>query len=323
MIINGVYFANELSSILDELQSQLHINGINLLTKTRQLPNDIMITCPYHKEGQERKPSAGIRRDDGYFHCFTCGETHSLPEVVSYCFGKQDMGVFGWNWLLKNFLTISVEDRKHIKLNITREKQVAKINYVSEDELEKYRYYHEYMWKRKLTPEIIELFDIGYDMNTECLTFPNKDKYGNTLFIARRSVNVKYFNYPSSVEKPLYGFYEYILTKNNHYLLSQDYDFNKVLVCESMLDALTAWVYGKCAVALNGLGTESQIKQIEMLPCRNIILATDNDRAGYRAREWLKRKIKNKIVTQYIFPDRIKDINDMTVEQFNNLAEIF
>lgn len=48
------------------------------------------------------------------------------------------------------FLTVELEERKPIKLDFDRHKSIlAPLNYVSDDELESYRYYHPYMFKRK------------------------------------------------------------------------------------------------------------------------------------------------------------------------------
>ena len=317
MIINNIPFITTLEEILLELKTQLNINGINLLSITKNTNNDVMVQCPYHNNGQERKPSAGIRKSDGQFHCFACGETHSLQEVISYCFGWNDiLGTKGWEWLLKNFATISIEKRKPISLDVSRKVNRNIQEYISEKELDSYRYYHPYMWKRKFTPEVVELFDIGYDSETECITFPVRDITGGTLFIARRSVNTKFFNYPENAEKPLYGIYEIFS------LL--DINPSEIIICESMIDAITCFVYGKIAVALNGLGNELQFRQLNSLSCRKFILATDMDESGIKARQRIKSNLKNKIVTEYIWDKNIaKDINDMSKGYFDTLKEVF
>lgn len=74
---------------------------------------------------------------------------------------------------------------------------------------------------------------------------------------------------------------------------------------------------------MNGLGTEYQFKQLEELPCRKIILATDNDAAGQKARQIIKYRIKNKLITEVILPSNRKDINDCSFEELNNLQEVF
>ena len=194
--INDVYYDLNLIDILQELKNQLEINGIYLFSRIKELPEDIMVSCPFHKGGQEKKPSCGLRKDDGWCHCFSCGESCSLEELISRCFGVNDIGQFGINWLKNNFLGDILEYRD-FSLDLTREEAKKKlVNAVSGESLDLYRYYHPYMFERKLTEEVINLFDIGYDKETDCITFPIRDIYGKCLFVARRSVTGKYFNYP-------------------------------------------------------------------------------------------------------------------------------
>lgn len=331
MLINEVLFNCELEDVITELKSELQANGITMFEKTKNTSTHIQVQCPYHKNGQEKKPSAGIRKSDGMFHCFTCGEVHSLQEVITHCFGYYDdvLGMFGWKWLLKNFATMRVEERKDVDLDLYRATNFSKhkvhnsaniigdgdrFGYVSKEELESYRYTHPYMYERKLTDEVIELFDIGYDKDTACITFPVRDVHGNTLFVARRSVRFKYFNYPKGVEKPLYGAYE----------LHQLEKFPaEIIICESMLDCLYFWTIGKYAVALNGLGDDLQFKQLNKLPCRKFILCTDSDEAGMKARKRIRANLKNKIITEYILPEGRKDANDCTVDELKSLQEVF
>ncbi len=316
MIINNTPFETDLMSILEELRSQLNANGIQLLHSMRDTPDNIQVCCPYHKDGQERRPSAGIKKIDGTFHCFTCGETHTLQEMISHCFGRYDdiVGSFGWEWLLKNFLTVSVEERKPIALNLSRTIEEKATLYISDDELDKYRVYHPYMWKRKMTPEVVEIFDIGYDADTKSITFPVRDIHGNCLFVARRSVVTKFFNYPQGVEKPVYGLYE--LSRYGQYM-------KEVIICESMIDAIYFWTVGKYAVALNGLGNELQFRQLRNMQCRKFILCTDSDEAGMKARARIKKNIRNKLITEYVLPPGRKDANECTQEELLTLREKF
>ena len=358
MLINDIQFSVELIDILQELISQLRANNIPLLQKYKDGPTHIQICCPYHANGLERRPSAGIRKEDGVFHCFACGEVHTLQEVISYCFGHTDdiVGSFGWQWLLKNFATVQVEERKDVVLDyyrndvdipsdfisnsirdksghrqtdkkVRQDRSVGK-EYVTEEELDKYRYTHPYMYKRGLTDDVIELFDIGFDSDTQCITFPIRDINGNCLFVARRSVNTKFFNYPEGVEKPLYGLYE-LYTYAFSGIKKQPFwhiegSPQEVIVCESMLDALSFWTVGKYAVALNGLGNELQFKQLRELPCRKIILATDMDERGLAARKRIRQNIQGrKIITEYFFPKGRKDANECTKEELMSLEEVF
>lgn len=321
--------------VLQELKQQLASKGIQLFAQFKVGPANIQFNCPIHNHGQERKPSCGIstinQRNEatgaehpaGTVHCFTCGYTATLEQMVSNCFGYDDDGAFGREWLVKNFLTISVEDRKQIELDFSRKIQTSVCEYVSEEELETYRYYHPYMYKRKLTDEIIEQFDVGYDNNFllksregkeshyRCITFPVRDISGRTLFIVRRSVDVKFFHYPEGVNKPVYGLYE--LPAN----------CPELIVCESIFNALTCYAYGRPAVALLGLGTDFQYNQLKKLPCRKIITAFDPDEAGTRATLRLKKALaSHKLVTTFRIPTG-KDINDLSRQEFENLEEVF
>lgn len=333
MIINNVPFNCDLEQIISELRTQLTLNHIPLLQKTKDTPNDIMVQCPYHGEGQERRPSAGIRKRDGQFHCFACGETHSLQEVIGHCFGYDDpFGKWGWKWLNKNFASVEVEERKSVELQFRRRtgrefnncRDNADNDFVAEEELDTYRYYHPYWASRGITNErIIELFDLGYDKKTKCITMPVRDEEGHCLFVARRSVKTKMFNYPRGVVKPLYGLYELIQTVPVIMDVTGKSYFPDIIVCESMIDALTAWQFDKFAVALNGLGTELQFQQLRNLPCRKLILATDNDDAGQKARKRIREKVTNKIITEYQFPEGYKDLNDLKDIGFDILEEVF
>lgn len=326
--------ADELE-VLTELQSQLAINGVYRFRKFRRIPQHIQFSCPFHKDGQEMNPSCGITTEDikyangrvvkaGSVHCFTCGYTSNLETMISRLFGHEDFGTFGAEWLKKNFLSVEFEDRPEIPLDLERNTAIRpQRKYVSEEELDSYRYIHPYMYKRKLTDEVIEMFDVGYDANFKlnensdpipCITFPVRDMTGGTLFIARRAVNSKMFHYPSGAEKPLYGIYELSLFETYP---------SEVIICESIINCLTCYTYGKYAIALNGTGSAEQIEQLKTLPCRKFVLGLDPDDAGNNGRKKIRYALKgNKLFSDLIIPIG-KDINDLTKEEFDSLDEVF
>ena len=75
-----------------------------LLTKTKKLyfkdikynPDNIILTCPFHKNGKENKPSCFIYVGEdekipwGTFHCFTCGEKGSLIKFIASAFDRSE-----------------------------------------------------------------------------------------------------------------------------------------------------------------------------------------------------------------------------------------
>ncbi len=325
--------------ILKELKAQVYEQqGKEIFKKIKRSGSNIMICCPIHKDGQERKPSCGISTKTikdhpaGTVHCLACGYKDSLAGMVTKIF-EESSNSFGENWLMENFVTGESFERPDLIKPVVRPNLLNILNkdqntqkYVTEEELSKYRFYHPYMWKRKLSPEIVEKFDVGYqkdfvletknDDNTitkwppvECLTFPVRDVQGRCLFVSRRAIYNKTFFLPSDMEKPVYGLYE--LPPN----------CKEVIICESVINALTCITYGRPAVALFGTGDAAQYKQLNNLPARQFILGLDPDKAGALGAEKLKKALKGKLLTKLIVPPDT-DINDCSKEQFYQLTEI-
>lgn len=335
--LDDIILQTDTQTILNVLKSELAIRGIDRFHTFRPNGSNIQTNCPFHKQGQERKPSFGVNGEKDKCHCFACGWSGSIEEMVSELFGYNDAGNFGKNWLVKRFNSVEIETRPNILEEINVRNNISIRNYkainrfkqhiqgdksseqysgeITEEELDKYRYIHPYMYERKMDDRVIEIFDVGYDKETECITFPIRDKNGNCLFIARRSVNTKFFSYPQGVEKPLYGLYE---------LYQLDEFPKEIYICESMIDAITIWTHcDKYAVALNGLGNDLQFSQLNDMPNRTFILATDNDSAGIKARIRLKKYITNKIIKEIILPSNRKDINECTYNEFENIKITF
>lgn len=295
------------------LQKTLHKEGVFLL-KDVQMPRsanqDIMFTCPFHKNGNENRPSAGIqtRATNGkiYWHCFNCHEKGTLETLVSRCFGYHDRGEFGVQWILKHFGTIEVENRTGLIYIPSREKpKPKKIEYVSEEELDSYRYTCTYMYDRHLNDEMIDLYDIGYQKDfygQEAITFPVLDIQGRCLFVARRCIYKKYYWYPPNSDKPLYGIWE----------ARKLFPNSKVCyIVESMLNAITLVQNGFCAIAMLGTGTNTQIEEIKKLGYRRYVIATDPDPAGYRSRDKLIEALKSVAFLEYLDLPQGCDVNDL------------
>lgn len=330
--------------ILQELRSELISDNIELLKDIKDGPANVMITCPFHNNGQEKRPSMGVKKDGGIAHCFTCGEVVDFTELISYCVNGTKSSQYGTNWLLNRYRDFAFETIKsqlqlnefrgkerdklivakcrgeHSDVNIATGKRESK-HFVSETELDSYRWTHPYWAKRGIIDEeIIEIFDLGYDKKTDCITFPVRDINGNCEFVARRSVRTKFFQYPPGVSKPLYGLYELMLLYKKKFFIGRN-KLTSIILCESMIDCILLWQSKHPALALNGLGNDRQFKQLMELPVRHIILATDNDEAGQKARDRIKKYVHNKIFSEIVFPENIKDIGECSREQVDNILQ--
>ena len=306
----------EVVTILEELKRyRMERDGKIILKDINETGNNVMVTCPFHKDGMERKPSCGVSSVEtpdtpaGTVHCFTCGKNMQFDKFVSFLLGVDDGGSTGRQWLVEHF---DVSYTRQLSVHLSRgcNRKLEPEIFVMENLLQQYRYFHPYMYKRGLTDEIIEKYDIGYDKINDMITFPVRDIQGRCLFLAKRSVKGKIFVLPSSRNKPLYGIYEL------------DYGKPDIYICESFFNALTLIKWGYNAVAMMGTGSNYQYDLINNLPFRSIHLCLDGDMAGRHGAKKLMEVIdKGKIVYNHIMPDG-KDVNDLTKEEFLEIPYI-
>lgn len=334
-------------SVLNMLKFDLAQHGVDRFHIFRHNGENIQTNCPFHKNGQERKPSFGVNGEIDKCHCFACGWSGTIEEMISELYGYQDEGKFGKRWLIKRFNTVEIETRPNImegfngreinkklytrepgkmetvfvqdgRTQRTKSKEIkegigtvrAGANETTEEELDKYRYIHTYLYQRGLTDEIIERFDIGYDRERKEITFPIRDIDGRCVFVAGRSVKSKFFRLPKGTDKPVYQGYRFISG-----------DYKKAYITESFLNCLTCWKYDKPAMAMIGTGNQKQYEILNKLPVREYILAFDPDEAGRKATERFRKNVHGKIIKELVYTDN-RDINDLQ-EEFLNCKIIF
>ena len=325
---------------MDVVRILERLESLNLVRLNKIAGDYYSVYCPFHSNGQERRPSCGVLiheqyrngqlYPEGWWHCFTCGIAKSMKQAVEEILSSHPVSSDireELNRLIGDDLTVEsshLVSPKEVDSIISRfaiktinQMSNKKVTYISEEELASYRYVVPYMYERKLTDQIINKYDIGVDMHfipyggkkeVPCITFPVRDKNGNVLFILRRAISSKRFFIPDDVQKPVYGIYE--LPKG----------INTVVVCESCFNALTSVRYGKPAVALLGTGTPYQIEQLKRLGVSNFILALDPDEGGRKGTARLRKALKScAIVWSYVSIPEGKDVNDLTEQEFNNL----
>jgi DNA primase len=322
----GTPVVSDVETIIETARTVIRSQGSYLLKDMKRTGRNIMLTCINHANGQERHPSMGIvtedvRRGDriikaGTANCFTCGYTADLPEFISHLFGYNDKGFFGFKWITENFVNLSIENRKDLDIDMSRNTRSDEQRpVIDESELDQYRYTHPYMYERCLTDKVIEYFDVGYDAKTDCLTFPVHDLDGSVRFIQRRSVKGKRFQNDITKLKSemLYGLYQ--VYQNLSWI-------KEVAVTESIIDALTFWVHRIPAVAtMQAIPTPTQIKLLKNLPVRTLIDALDKDEAGQKGSSKLKEHLGNsKLIYKAVWPNQFKDVNEL--EQNGRFSDI-
>lgn len=330
IVVDNTPITATIPDILKLLQLELRESGSRLLRDVnykRANSGSIMLTCPYHGNGEERKPSMGMTTREfkkngriipvGYCHCFSCHEKVPLEKFISHCFGLNDGGAFGARWLVDRF-TADIDNRACFFEPIKQESTEKEQEYIGEEKLASYSFIHPYMEERYLEYQQIVDYDIGYDKTTDCITFPVHDIKGRVVFVVSRSVNGKRFYIPDGVDKPLYGLYQALKNFPNA---------RELYVCESIFNALMLVKWGKPAVALFGTGSDYQIDILKQLDYRRIILCLDNDTAGEMASNKLKNRLKrDKFVSKITIREKGKDINNYgyleTFDDFMKFCEI-
>lgn len=310
LIINNKCIDAPIDVILRTIKSEINTGKLKDIGQEQK--DNIPVTCPVHKDGMERHPSCQVytSRDNekveyGRCHCFSCGWTGSLAELVNAAFDETDK--FGEEWLLERFGVTYSENIRYLP-EIRLENKVKKVEVIDESILKDYSFYHPYMWERKLTKEIVDTFRVGYNPKTQMISFPVWDDQNRLVLITYRSVKDKRFYIEEDKDKPIY-LYNFI----------KHWGIKTVYVAESQINALTLWSWGYPAVALIGTGSRTQMDILNKSPIRNYILCFDGDEAGDKAVGRFIRGIRKDVMVSQKHLPRGKDVNDLTKEEFENL----
>jgi len=305
-ITNDFILNADISTVLDRLRIVL-TNG--KLKDIQDKSTDIVVSCPFHSGGQEEHGSCFIRKKDGVFHCFGCDMKGSFLKFVAGCFDSSLE--YAKDWLLKTFGGEIVSSAVAMDEPIQIGKRTQKKQFLDPKILENYQSWCPYLAKRKLSREICELFKVKYDPKYRQIIFPAYDINGRLVMMTKRSIDTKTFYLDKDVEKPVYCL-DYVM-KNN---------FKTAVITEGPFDCLTGWEYGYPTVATFGKISDYQIEQLNKSCIRVLYAMFDNDEAGRRFTETLKRKLtKRIIIVETKFPDGKKDINDLTKPEFDKIIQ--
>ena len=307
LIINKKVISAPVKDILEAVHTEC--KG-RYLHKIIPKGDNVFITCAYHNDGNESHPSCTVydREDNpdvckGTVHCFACGISVPLYALVGHCFGEDDE--FGKEWLVERFGDIFVQRQEILpEIKLTKDKE----EYLDPSILNQYAYFHPYQFKRKLTEEVIKKYCIGYDKETDSITFPVWDEHNRLKFITERSVTTKRFYIPEGVTKPVY-------------LLNfalQD-GATTVYVAESQINTAYLNSIGYTAVGLIGTGTSNQYKILNKTPIRHYILALDGDSAGDKGIKRFIKNIRKDVLVDVMIVPRNKDVNDLSKEEIERL----
>lgn len=288
--------------------------------------DEYMGSCPFHTD---RHPSLSVNGKKQVFHCFSCGRSGN---VISYIEERDNVSFFEALTKLANDYDISLDgilSQEDAEVSKKRQAyydllQAAQDYFV--EQLPKHQEELDYLTKtRKLTPEAIERFGIGFDdgelykylsdsehgyLLTELsenglirlsnhnvqdffsqrITFPLKDERGYVVGFSARSLHEKP-KYRNSGNNQFFTknqiIYNFFDTKEE----LKDSNSKKVYLFEGQNDVISAVMAGK-KNAIASLGTaltDNQILKVLKLT-DDIIISYDGDEAGQHA---IKRAANN------------------------------
>lgn len=215
--------AASVEQILRDLKLMLFSEG--LLRDQNNTGSDVMVTCPFHKGGHERKPSCGVSLREkvtpdktyeaGTVHCYTCGYTADLPTFIKDLFGM-DNAMEGFKWLVAHY-NYSTNDREEIQFNFFRGEDEGQVASMDEEEIETYHRNlmssskaQEYLRGRCVSRDVMEIYNLGFDPKEDVVLFPVYTRRGEVLFYKSRSLKGKRFFNAKEVDKTaaVYGLYQ-------------------------------------------------------------------------------------------------------------------
>ena len=280
--------------------------------------------CPFH---HEKTPSFSVTPDKGFFYCFGCG---AGGNVFNFLMKIENIDFFDAVKLLAQKLNIPLPEREKTDAERMREKQIARLvqaNQLAAD------FYHscltrtnygkealDYLMDRQITPEIIEIFQLGfappfwnklsqallersvslavleesglavkrqsgdgfYDRFRSRIIFPIVNLRGQPIAFGGRVLDNSQPKYLNSPETPIYNKRRELFGLDKTYKAIRDQ--KKVVIVEGYFDAVSLYGAGITCVAAS-LGTAFTAEQAKVLLkfTDEFYFAYDSDAAGQNA----------------------------------------
>jgi len=141
--------------------------------------NQIITKCPFHKDGQERKPSFSINTGKGVFQCFTCHEKGTLRKLLQKL-SIPEATIEAETRLIQPFLNRQRELFKVEKQHTFANRDPFKADSIlPESLLGVYEVCPMNLVTNGFEQELLREMDIGYDRTNNRIMYPLRDMYGN------------------------------------------------------------------------------------------------------------------------------------------------
>lgn len=141
-------------------------------------PHNVLTKCPFHKGGQETKPSFSIDIERGIFHCFTCQVAGDIQKLLTMLH-VPDGHIQAEMNILKPMLDRNREQWLFQKRNSFSGRDPFKADYaLPEALLGVYRYCPTKLVNDGFSPDLLQELQVGFDKNKNRIMYPLRDMYG-------------------------------------------------------------------------------------------------------------------------------------------------
>lgn len=164
----------------------------------------------------------------------------------------------------------------------------------------------DYLSRRGIGPDIQRLFGVGYDERTQAVMLPWRLPDGRLANVKYRKVYGKAFWYVAEqvggwpIRELVYGI-DVVYSHN----------VRTAALVEAEIDAMSFWTADMPAIAVGGASFgRVKLDVILRSPIEELIIATDNDKAGEKLRTEIERELRGKLRLKHARFDGVKDANE-------------
>lgn len=163
-----------------------------------------------------------------------------------------------------------------------------------------------YLSRRGIGPDIQRLFGVGFDEPTQAVMLPWRLPDGRLANVKFRRTQGKAFWYIAEqaggwpIRELVYGI-DVVYAQN----------IRAAALVEAEIDAMSFWTAGVPAIAVGGASFgRAKLDVILRSPIEELIIATDNDKAGEKLRVEIERELRGKLRLKHARFDGVKDANE-------------
>lgn len=301
-------------------------NIVNVVSKYVPLTrkgNRYWANCPFHFE---KTPSFEVNEMGQFFHCYGCGvsgDVFNFVQKIESCDFIEACEILAQDANMKMPTVVDNESinkakkQKEIALNVLRE---AANYYVKNLFSEKGKPAQDYVERRKLKPETVKHFALGYsvgwnevvahlsklnfsledmelagivakkegkvyDAYAKRLLFPIVNTTGNVIgFSARILEDADFAKYKNTTQTVVFDKSKVLYGLQNIKQAKREAPLHEIIIVEGQMDLVSIWQEGvKNAVATMGTAlTPLHAKELKRY-CDKVVLCFDGDSAGKKA----------------------------------------